>query len=134
MRKFFDASLKPVLIIGGLGTSLAGLFAFFPRFAVEEVQGMEWVQDYTIFVQHWGIMVGLAGVFMVLAAFIATWRVPILLYSLLEKAFIVYLVMSNYGLTYAEGFYVAAAMDALLTVYLLLYFVVPRDSSRPAPS
>ena len=134
MRRFVDATVKPVLILGGLGTALAGVFAFFPRFAVEEIQRMEWVQDYTIFVQHWGMMVSLAGVFMVIAAFIASWRVPILLYSLLEKAFIVYLVVSNSGFAYSEGFYVAAAMDGLLTVYLLLYFVSSRDKSRPAPS
>ena len=123
MQKFIDASIKPVLIVGGLGTALASVNAFFPRFAVENVQGIAWVQDYTIFVQHWGIMVGLFGVFMVAAAFIESWRVPILLYGLLEKAFMVYLVTANAGLAYAEGFYVPAMMDAFLTVYSILYFV-----------
>jgi hypothetical protein len=32
-------------------------------------------------------MVGLMGIFMVVAAFRESWRVPILLYSLIEKAF-----------------------------------------------
>ena len=69
MQKFIDVTIKPVLIIGGIGTALAGLNAFFPRFAVENVQKLEWVPEYTIFVQHWGIMVCLMGVFMVAAAF-----------------------------------------------------------------
>ena len=37
MQKFIDLTIKPVLIIGGVGTSLAGLNAFFPRFAVEKI-------------------------------------------------------------------------------------------------
>ena len=57
MNKFIDKTIKPLLIIGGAGTALAGANAFFPVFAVENVQGLEWYQDYTIFVQHWGIMV-----------------------------------------------------------------------------
>jgi hypothetical protein len=35
MHKFIDLTIKPVLIIGGAGTALAGIDAFFPRFAVE---------------------------------------------------------------------------------------------------
>ncbi len=69
MQKFIDATIKPVLIIGGLGTAAAGLYGFFPRFAVENIAELEFIRDYTIFVQHWGFMVGLIGVFMVVAAF-----------------------------------------------------------------
>ncbi len=54
-----------MLILGGAGTAAAGLNAFVPRFAVENVQKLEFVPEYTIFVQHWGIMVGLMGVFMI---------------------------------------------------------------------
>ena len=87
MQKFIDKTIKPVLIIGGLGTAAAGLDAFLPRFAVENIQKMTFVPEYTIFVQHWGIMVCLMGVFMVAAAFKENWRVPILLYGMIEKAF-----------------------------------------------
>ncbi len=54
MQGFIDKTLKPVLIIGGLGTAAAGLYAFAPQFAVENIAGIEFIQDYTIFVQHWG--------------------------------------------------------------------------------
>ena len=57
MKAFIDKTIKPVLIIGGIGTALAGLDAFLPQLVVENVQKLEWVPDYTIFVQHWGIMV-----------------------------------------------------------------------------
>ena len=95
MRWFIDKTVKPVLIIGGLGTAAAGLYAFFPQFAVENIAELEFVGSYTIFVQHWGMMVGLFGVMMVAAAFQESWRTPILLYGLIEKAFMVFLVVAN---------------------------------------
>ena len=128
MQKFIEATIKPVLIIGGLGTAAAGLYAFFPQFAVETIANLEFVQDYTIFVQHWGLMVGLAGVMMFAAAFKESWRTPILLYVLIEKAFMVFLVASNLGQTFANGFLVPAAMDTLITVWLLLYFWSRREN------
>ena len=126
MQKFVDATIKPVLIIGGGATALAGLNAFLPRFAIENIQNMEFIPEYTIFVQHWGIMVCLIGVFMVAAAFKESWRTPILLYGLIEKAFMVFLVASNSGQSFASGFYVPAAMDAIITVWSIVYFASVR--------
>jgi hypothetical protein len=122
MQKFIDVTIKPVLIIGGIGTALAGANAFLPKFTVENVQKLEWVPEYTIFVQHWGIMVGLMGVFMVAAAFKESWRTPILLYGLIEKAFMVFLVGSNFSEPFASGFYVPATMDTIITLWSLVYF------------
>ena len=128
MQKFIDVTIKPVLIIGGLATAAAGLDAFFPRFAVENVQKMTFIPEYTIFVQHWGIMVCLIGVFMVAAAFKEAWRVPILLYGMIEKAFMVFLVVSNLGQPFAGGFLAPAVMDAIITVWSVLYFISLRDN------
>ncbi len=128
MKKFIDITIKPVLIIGGIGTALAGANAFAPVFAVENIHGMTWVQDYTIFVQHWGIMVCLMGIFMVAAAYIESWRTPIILYGLVEKAFMVYLVATNASSSFAEGFYLPAGMDTALTIYSILYFVAMKRS------
>ena len=129
MKKFIDLTIKPVLIIGGVGTALAGANAFFPRWAVENIQGIEWSQDYTIFVQHWGIMVCLMGVFMVAAAYIESWRTPIILYGLLQKAFMLFLVYSNADFEYSNGYYLPAGMDSFLTIYSILYFRSLRKSS-----
>ena len=122
MNKFIDKTIKPVLIIGGTVTALAGLNAFFPRFSVENVQNLEWIQDYTIFVQHWGIMVCLMGVMMVVAAFKESWRFPIMLYSALEKAFMVFLAFSNLNYSYSQGFLAPATMDAIIVIYSIIYF------------
>ena len=122
MKRFIDKTLKPVLIIGGLGTAAAGLYAFFPHFAVENIAGLEFIENYTIFVQHWGIMVGLIGVMMVVAAFRPPWVLPIMIYVSLEKAFMVYLAVSNASYSYSEGFWAPATMDGIIFVYSLLYF------------
>ena len=128
MQKFIDKTIKPFLIIGGLGTAAAGLDAFFPRFAVENIQKMTFIPEYTIFVQHWGIMVCLMGVFMFASAFKEAWRVPILLYSMIEKAFMVFLVVSNSGQPFAGGFIAPAVMDAIIVVWSVLYFISLRDN------
>ena len=104
MKTLIEKALKPVLILGGLGTSAAGLYAFFPQFAVANIAGLEFREDYTIFVQHWGIMVGLIGVMMVAAAFKPSWVMPVMIYAALEKAFMVYLVLSNVNESYSKGF------------------------------
>ena len=126
MNKFIDKTFKPIFILTGLGTALAGLNAFAPRFAVETVQNLEFVDDYTIFVQHWGIMVCLMGVFMVAAAFKEEWRTPILVYSAIEKAFLVFLAVSNAGEPSSAGFYVPATMDAVVVLYTIVYFATLR--------
>ena len=129
MTRLVDKTLKPVLIIGGLVTALAGLDAFAPRFAVENVQNLEFIPEYTIFVQHWGIMVCLMGLFMVGAAFKKSWRTPILLYSLIEKAFMVFLVFTNLSHDFSRGFLAPAIMDAVIVLWSLAYFASPRGKT-----
>ena len=129
MQKFIDKTIKPVLIIGGLGTAAAGLDAFFPQFAVENIQKLTFIPEYTIFVQHWGIMVCLMGVFMAAAAFKESWRVPILLYSMIEKAFMVYLFLSNLDQSFSGGFLVPAVMDSIIIAWSLVYFASLRNKA-----
>jgi hypothetical protein len=126
MQRFFEVTFRPFFVVTGVGTALAGLDAFWPRWAVETVQKIPFIQDYTIFVQHWGIMVGLMGVFMVVAAFKVEGRKPILIYSALEKTFLVYLTVTNGSHAYARGFKVPAAMDASVVLYTILYFLIYR--------
>ena len=124
MKRFFDLTFKPFFVITGIGTSLAGLYAFWPQWAAETVGKIPFVPDYTIIAQHWGIMVGLMGVFMIVAALRVEWRKPILIYSLLEKSFMVYLVVANASHPYSQGFKGGAAMDATVVVYTIVYFAV----------
>ncbi len=124
MKRFFQFTFRPFFVLTGIGTALAGLYAFWPRWAVETLGKIPFVQDYTIIVQHWGIIVGLMGVFMIVAAFKVEWRKPILIYSTLEKIFMVFLVVANHSHTYAQGFKAGAAMDATVVLYTIVYFAV----------
>jgi hypothetical protein len=72
---------------------------------------------------------------MVVAAFRVEWRNPILIYSAFEKTFMVYVVVANRSQAYAQGFKAAAAMDATVVLYTIVYFAVcgftPLEQRRP---
>jgi uncharacterized membrane protein len=124
MEWFFEVTFKPFFVITGIGTAAAFVFAFWPKWASPTIGKIPFVREYTMIAQHWGIMVGLMGVFMVMAAFSVEWRRPILIYSMVEKAFMVTLVLVNWRQPYSKGFKVGAAMDATVVVYTVLYFAV----------
>jgi uncharacterized membrane protein YozB (DUF420 family) len=122
MKNFIDKTIKPFLVIAGLDTCAAGLLAFSPQFVVEKMLKLPFVEDYTIICQHWGMMVLLMGIFMIISAFRISWRMPILIYSAIEKAFMVYLYFFNINRSFSAGFQGATIMDAIIVIYLLLYF------------
>ncbi|MGA9856142.1 MAG: hypothetical protein WBR29_12790 [Gammaproteobacteria bacterium] len=124
MKRFFDLTFKPFFVLTGIGTATAGLFAFWPQWAVAHVAKFAYVQEYTIVLQHWGIMVCLMGVFMITAAFSTEWRKPILIYSGIEKSFMIYLVVANMSHPYSQGFWFGGGMDAAVVLYTIVYFAV----------
>ena len=124
MKRFFELTFRPFFVITGAFTALASLNAFWPRWAVETVEKITFIQEYTIILQHWGILVGLLGVFMIVAAYRPEWRIPVLIFSAVEKAFIVFLVVANGNHSYSEGFRLGAAMDATVVLYTIVYFWV----------
>jgi hypothetical protein len=88
------------------------------------IEKITFVPEYTIFLQHGWIVVGLMGVFMIVAAFRADRRIPILIYGVLEKAFFVYSVMASRSRSYVHGFSPDAGMDAAVVLYTVIYFGV----------
>lgn len=100
MKRFFDLTFKPFFVLTGIGTALGALNAFWPQWGAEKVLLIPFNQDYTIVLQHWGFMLGLMGVFMIVAAVWAKWRTPILIFSACGKTFIVYLVATNLSRPY----------------------------------
>jgi len=77
-------------------------------------------------------MVGLMGLSMMLAALVPQWRVPILLYSALEKSFMVWLVLSNAQNSFVSGFWIPFVLDSTVVIYTIGYFAV--CGFRPAPT
>jgi len=62
------------------------------------------------------------GVFMMAAALVPAWRVPMALYSGIEKAFMVWLVGSNAQHSFVSGFWVPFALDSTVVLYTIGYF------------
>jgi len=124
LEQFFTRTFRPFFLVTGAGTALIGLFAFFPSWAMPIIARLPYLVEYTIIIQHWGIMVGLMGLFMMGAAIIPSWHVPIALYSALEKAFMVWLVLSNVREPFVAGFWIPFAVDITVVVYTIGYFAV----------
>lgn len=122
MKKFIDKTIKPFLVVAGLGTCSAGLLVFSPQFTIENMWKLPFVEDYTIFIQHWGMMVLLVGIFMIISAFKVAWRMPILIFSAIAKGFYTCLYLFYINHSFSAGFQGGAIMDAIIVIYLLLYF------------
>jgi hypothetical protein len=135
IERLFTRTVRPFLLLAGAGTALMGLYAFLPAWAMPNVAQLPYLQDYTIIIQHWGAVVGLMGLFMMGAALIPPWRVPILLFSALEKAFFVWLVVANAQQPFVSGFWMPCAFDAVVVIYTIGYFAVCgfRQSAQPEP-
>lgn len=123
LNRFFTRTVRPFFLFTGAGTALVGLYAVYPSWAMPNVAKLPYLQDYTILIQHWGIMVGLMGFAMMGAAVVPQWRVPILLYSAIEKAFMVWLVLSNAQHSFVSGFWVPFALDSTVVIYTVGYFL-----------
>ena len=121
-NRFFALTFKPFFVLTGAATASAALDAVWPRWTAETVHKIGFVPDYTILLRHWGIMVGLMGALMIVAAFRESWRAPILIYSAIEKAFMVFLYVTSAGRPIAAGFAIPAALDAVVVLYTVAYF------------
>ena len=122
LEGFFARTFRPFFLLTGAGTSLVGIYAFLPSWAMPHAGRLPYLVEYTIIIQHWGIMVGLMGLFMMGAGIVPGWRVPIALYSGFEKAFMVWLVLSNANHPYADGFWIPFALDFTVVAYTIGYF------------
>lgn len=121
-ERFFARTVKPFFLFTGVGTALVGLYAFAPAWTMPNVGLLPYLQDYTVIIQHWGMMVCLMGVAMMAAAVVPAWRLPIFLYSGVEKTFMVWLVASNASEPFVNGFWVPFALDSTVVVYTVGYF------------
>lgn len=121
-ERFFARAFRPFFLFTGAGTALIGLYAILPAWATETLGKLPFLQDYTIIIQHWGIMVCLMGVFMMAAALVPVWRVPMALYSGIEKAFMVFLVLTNARQPYVAGFWLPFVLDSTVVLFTIGYF------------
>jgi len=122
LEGFFSRTFRPFFLLTGAGTALVGIFAFFPSWAMPNIVKLPYLVEYTIIIQHWGIMVGLMGLFMMGAGIFPVWRFPIALYSACEKTFMLWLVLSNAKQPFAAGFWLPFALDFTVVAYTIGHF------------
>jgi hypothetical protein len=127
---FIARTMKWFLIVFGLATCLTLPFAIDINFITPMLGGLV---DYTPAsvpaLRHWGIMVFGIGVLMVVAAFRPWLRFETMLFSTIEKAFMVYLFLGNLGQPWAMGYIGAFVIDSTIVAYSILYFI--SDQGRP---
>ena len=70
--------------------------------------------------RHWGIMIFGIGALMVVAAFRPWLRFETMLFSTVEKAFMVYLFLSNLGQPWAKGYLFPFLVDSTIVAYSIL--------------
>jgi len=124
VNAFVAATIKWCLIVFGVLTCGTLPFAIDIRLFTPMLGGLV---DYTPAsvpaLRHWGIMVFGIGVLMVVAAFRPWLRFETMVFSAVEKAFMVYLVLSSLGQPWARGYLVPLVIDATIVAYSVIYFI-----------
>jgi len=130
LNGFVAKTIKWFLIAFGVVTSMTLPFAVDSDLITPMLGGLV---DYTPAsvpaLRHWGIMVCGIGVLMVVAAFRPWLRFETMLFSTVEKAFMVYLFLGNLGQPWAMGYGFAFLIDSTIVAYSILYFI--SDRGRP---
>src|SRR5215470_1127138 len=131
VNAFIGATIRWFLIVAGVATSSALLFAIDANLITPMLGGLV---DYTPasvpILRHWGIMVFGIGVLMVVAAFRPWLRFETMLFSTIEKSFMVYLFLSNLGQPWAMGYLFMFLLDASIVAYSVLYFISDRGRAE----
>jgi hypothetical protein len=117
-------TLKPALIVFGLATCVALLAALsLGTFVTVITPGVGYTASSVPALRHWGVMVFGIGALMVTAAFRPQLRFEALMFSTIEKAFMVYLFLSNMQAPWGGAYTSLAITDSTIAIYGILYFL-----------
>src|SRR5258708_5087727 len=124
INAFIAKTIKGFLIIFGLATGVTMLFAVDIDLFTPMLGG---IVDYTPSsvpaLRHWGIMVFGIGMLMVAAAFRPWLRFETMLFSTIEKAFMVYLFLSNLGQPWGMGYIGGSLIESVIVLYSIVYLI-----------
>src|SRR5215469_1970833 len=127
---FVAATIRWFLIVAGAVTCAPLLFAIDANLIRPMLGGLV---DYTPAsvpaLRHWGIMIFGIGALMVVAAFRPWLRFETMLFSTIEKSFMVYLFLSSVGQPWRMGYLGMFLVDSTIVAYSILYFI--SDQGRP---
>jgi hypothetical protein len=122
MELFVSKTLKPFLVIFGVITMFPGMMTLSPEAGLLRGFQLKMVLEQTIMVQHWGLMIFLVGLLMVVSVFKPRLVFPVMLYAALQKAGMVILIVSHISQPWAAGFRQALVVDGICVFYAILYF------------
>ena len=123
MKQFFKKTCLVFFLFAGLFTVIGGSIAFIPKAGLESLFKLEYVPDYAIILQHWGITLLLLGIFIIISAFKVEWRIPVLLIAIFGKLYIVILYLFYINSAFASNFAITALVDFIISVYFILYLL-----------
>jgi fructose-specific phosphotransferase system IIC component len=124
MEEFVKQSITVFLVVGGLYTALAVIYAVAPQKAISQSLKLAWNEQYVILIRHWGFMVFLVGALYIWSIFDRSVLFPAMLFGAVEKAFMVGLFLANLKKPWIKGFRAITVIDSLMVIYSLLYFAV----------
>jgi hypothetical protein len=121
---FVARTIKWFLIVFGLATCGTLPLAFDSNLITPMLGGLvDYTPSSVPALRHWGIMVFGIGALMVVAAFRPWLRFETMVFSAVEKAFMVYLFLSNLAQPWIRGYLLAFLIDSTITAYSILYFI-----------
>src|SRR5882724_9738818 len=124
VNAFIAKTIKWFLIIFGLATSLTLPFAVDINLITPMFGGLlDYTPSSVPALRHWGIMVFGIGVLMVVAGFRPWLRFETILFSTVEKAFMVYLFLSSLGQPWGKAYIGAFLVDSTIIAYSILFFI-----------
>ncbi|MGH6763711.1 MAG: hypothetical protein ACRECW_19230 [Phyllobacterium sp.] len=130
INAFIARTLKWFLIVFGLATCGTLPLAIDVKWITPLFGGLvDYTPSSVPALRHWGLMVFGIGVLMVAAGFRPWLRFETILFSAIEKAFLVYLYLSNLGQPWIAGYFVPFVLDATILAYSILYLV--SENGRP---
>jgi hypothetical protein len=122
--QFVSATLKGFLIIFGFATCLPILVAYNLDLANQRLFSglLEYGPSSVPALRHWGMMVFGIGALMIVSAFRPWLRFETMVFSAVEKAFMVYLFLAGRGQPWGQAYLSAFIVDLVIVIYSLVYF------------
>lgn len=130
LDSFIQKTAKPLMILFGFATCLPLIFAFNINLLPVFAEGIEFTASSAPVLRHWGFMVFGIGALLIAAAFYPWLRFYTMLFSILEKSFMVFLSISNMNEPWGGAYTGMGIMDSIIVFYSLLYFI--SNEGRPA--
>jgi hypothetical protein len=124
LNVFIARTIKWFLIIFGLATCGTLPFAVDINLFTPIFGGLvDYTPSSVPALRHWGIMIFGIGALMVVAAFRPWLRFETMMFSIVEKAFMVYLFLSNLGQPWGMGYISPFVLDSAIVTYSIFYFI-----------